>query len=248
MSSAKHEHCPTRTWRRPQGRGQGILRTRRQATSKDRLAPLSRQRCCWTLRWGWRGGCLFWKLKKLFLQRASTWNSDKAFDSLFFCRFLQDLLRAVHGRAPQISYLQDNSDLSNFSKRFFVTYLYCWILSQVWLWLLEEWCQGSLHPTCVITWSDLISNEKCLLSGKSLSPEIKHHFLVKCPLIKEGTKKKHLLTMTDKLSVMHPSKVVWPVVWCIFYPFMSSSRIKLPSSQGSSGWFNSNLSVTAIFQ
>ena len=106
MSSAKHEHCPTRTWRRPQGRGQGILRTRRQATSKDRLAPLSRQRCCWTLRWGWTGGCLFWKLKKLFLQRASTWNSDKAFDSLFFCRFLQDLLRAVHGRAPHISYFK----------------------------------------------------------------------------------------------------------------------------------------------
>ena len=105
-SFARCEHCPTRTWRRPRGRGQGSLRTRRQATSKDRLAPLSRQRCCWTLRWGWTGGCLFWKLKKLFLQRASTWNSDKAFDSLFFCRFLQDLLRAVHGRAPHISYFK----------------------------------------------------------------------------------------------------------------------------------------------
>ena len=155
-SFARCEHCPTRTWRRPRGRGQGSLRTRRQATSKDRLAPLSPQRCCWTLRWGWTGGCLFWKLKKLFLQRASTWNSDKAFDSLFFCRFLQDLLRAVHGRAPHISYIQDNSDLSNFSKGFFVSYLYCWILSQVSLWLLEEWCQGSLHPTCVIIRSDLI--------------------------------------------------------------------------------------------
>ena len=62
----------------------------------------------------------------------------------------------------------------------------------------------------------LISNEICLLSGRSSSPKIRHHFLVRCPIISEETE---TFTYHDRKTICDASiQSAMTCCWVFFLP------------------------------
>ena len=100
-----HGYRPRGTWKRLQGKGQGIRQTQRQKRSKGRLASLFPHRCCWTQKQDWTESGLIYKSLGFHLLRPSTSNSGRAWDNLSSCRSHQGLPRGDSYKAPHISYL-----------------------------------------------------------------------------------------------------------------------------------------------